>query len=940
VAAACALAGVPAGAACAKPAPIAEPAPLAVVAEFAGCAAVRRGPVCEVTPSTKELRVWVEAIEGAKHELRLGGAVVPIASSKEVGGGVLLAVALPGAEGAPVADALKLTVSTPGARGEKELRVERVGEEPTLKRVQELRQAGKLDEAQAAMPAVEAVGEAWRGRAVSLQARLALAKGKTEEAERGLRAGMEVHRREGRVSDEVLDAMALSHVLVHNGHRISAARQALESVDGSVREWDEGRAQLGYYLGRAAALVGNWRVALRQYQQSDVAAHRLGLDSFRRRTRPLMAEAMQFSGDTHGALATVRDGEASWPAGASACDRADLAANRGWLELLAFRGRERDPTTSAERPPLPPTTTRGAAIADTSAAAGPPMIHVRDYVATVELYERECPKSDELSNAQLNVALAALEVGDLAEVKSRVAALRGQGEVRPYIRVSLLEVEARAALQSKDYLAALERFDELARAATSSASTVALWRAHVGRGDVMVALNREVDAVRAYREAESLLDLQSARIPINIGRASFLADRERSSAALAHVLIKRGEGAPALAVLRHARARALRAVQRQDRLEALTGEPRRRWESALSQYLAARARVETAAQLAWSTPSSKQAAAAAERDAQEAAARDALDDAFAALAEGGAGSVSEPAPPGRDAALLAFHRSDAELVWAMLQTSETTHLRPLSIPTGGVTDERLADAILRPLVDLLPGIRRLRVLPGGPLAAVDLHALRWEGKPLMARLVVEYAADLSGESRDVAHPAGRVAAVVSDTRGDLAHAAKEGRQVASALASWSPTHLEGDAASRSAIADLLGRATLLHFAGHAQFEKKAAWDSALRLAHDAELRVGDILALARVPEIVVLNGCETARGPRRPVADASLAFGFVAAGAQAVIAAVRPVDDRLAEAVATRMYRDAGVPGWEPVEAFRKAIVEVAEALPGADWKSYRLITR
>ncbi|MEJ7734038.1 MAG: CHAT domain-containing protein [Polyangiaceae bacterium] len=936
MAAVCALASGSACAACAKPAPAPEPAPIAVVAEFAGCAAVRRGPVCEVTPSTKELRVWVQAIEGAAYELRLGGAVVPVASSKEIGGGTLLTVAVPTAEGAPATDALKLTVTTGGGRGEKELRIERVGEDAALKRVQELRQGGKLDEAQAAMPAVDAVAEPVRGRAVSLQARLALAKGKTEEAERGLRAGMEMHRREGRVSDEVLDAMALAHVLLQNGHRIVAAREALESVDAAVREWDEGRAQLGYYLGRAASVAGNWRVALREFQRSDGAAKRLGLDSFRLRTRPVMAMAMQASGDTNAAVSTLRDVEALGTAIASPCDRADLAANRGWLELLAYRSRDRGPVSIDERPVAPSAVLRAPVPPAAPEQAPTSPIRLDDYMATAELYQRECPKSEELANAQLNVAHAALEMGDLPEVQRRVAAVRGRGEVPPYVLMDLLNVEARAALQSKDYRSALARFDQLAAAATRSASMVTLWRAHVGRGDVMVASKREADAISAYKEAESLLDLQSVRVPINSGRAGFLADRERSSASLADLLIKRGEGAAAMAVLRRARARALRAAQRQERLEALTGKARQRWENALSQYVAARDRIEAASRQTWSTPSSKQGTLAADREAQEAAARDALDDAFAALAESGA-SVFEPSPPARDAALLTFHRGDGGQVWALLATDETTHLMPIAIPSGAIAADALAEPILRPILDRLAGIERLRVLPGGPLAGLDLHALPWEGKPLMARLLVEYAADLGGS--DPARPERKLAAVVSDTSGDLAHAAKEGQQVTAALGGWAPTHLEGDAATREAIVDLLGRASLLHFAGHAQFDRSVAWESSLRLADDAELRVGDILALGRVPEVVVLNGCETGRGTRRPVADASLAFGFVAAGARAVIAAVRPVDDRLAEAMASRMYRGAGASGWEPVEAFRAAIVDVAMTMRDADWKSYRLIT-
>ena len=182
------------------------------------------------------------------------------------------------------------------------------------------------------------------------------------------------------------------------------------------------------------------------------------------------------------------------------------------------------------------------------------------------------------------------------------------------------------------------------------------------------------------------------------------------------------------------------------------------------------------------------------------------------------------------------------------------------------------------------------------------------------------------------------ALVVSDPLEDLPAARSEAEQVIEVLtaAGSSPTHLSGAAASGPAVRQGLAGVHLLHYAGHAFFAD-TGWESALPLADGTRLAVGDILALPSVPSTVVLSGCETGRTAEVDVESVSLAHAFVAAGAQRVIAAVRPVDDTLAAQLSVTFYHhwlDTG----DAALALRRAQGDLRVHEPNADWAAFRLI--
>ncbi|HMV68925.1 MAG TPA: CHAT domain-containing protein [Myxococcota bacterium] len=109
------------------------------------------------------------------------------------------------------------------------------------------------------------------------------------------------------------------------------------------------------------------------------------------------------------------------------------------------------------------------------------------------------------------------------------------------------------------------------------------------------------------------------------------------------------------------------------------------------------------------------------------------------------------------------------------------------------------------------------------------------------------------------------------------------------------------------------------------------------LADGAALTAADVLSGPPPPARVVLSGCETGRTRPTDVETLGLAQAFVVAGAGAVVASVRPVDDAEAAVWMAALY-GAGFASGDPATAFRAATLAVSWAWPGADVGAFRLI--
>jgi CHAT domain-containing protein len=251
---------------------------------------------------------------------------------------------------------------------------------------------------------------------------------------------------------------------------------------------------------------------------------------------------------------------------------------------------------------------------------------------------------------------------------------------------------------------------------------------------------------------------------------------------------------------------------------------------------------------------------------------------------------------------------------------------------GGETtayDVGAPESLLAPISGRIEKAALIRVEAYGEWRKVDVHALAFEGAPLVARVAVAYPLGLHAS----AHVEAERAVVVGDPTGDLPRAHGEAKAVARTLAAQGPVvALLGTAATRRAALDAMTGAGTFHYAGHGLYAGEDGFESALPLAGGARITIGDVLALAPAPRRVVLSGCDAARSDAEGL---GLAQAFLAAGSEEVVAPVRPVADTLAEALANALY---GAPQPSLARALRAAQLAVRAADPAADWSAFRAL--
>jgi CHAT domain-containing protein len=140
----------------------------------------------------------------------------------------------------------------------------------------------------------------------------------------------------------------------------------------------------------------------------------------------------------------------------------------------------------------------------------------------------------------------------------------------------------------------------------------------------------------------------------------------------------------------------------------------------------------------------------------------------------------------------------------------------------------------------------------------------------------------------------RRAAVLADSRGDLPGARREAEEITRRLGGELAISL-GEAASRDSLGRALG-ADFLHLATHAEIDELGG---KLLLA-DGPFSALELAGSAHAPSQVVLATCGSGISP--PGAY-SLALGFLAAGADQVLATLRRVNDDATARLTSELYR-------------------------------------
>ncbi|MBS2020180.1 MAG: CHAT domain-containing protein [Deltaproteobacteria bacterium] len=886
--------------------------------EISGCAALREDKgagsgaiVCEL-PADRTVRVW--ASSRFTRLFTSGGSGSPKSSVlREPDGGAVFRVEIP-------VGANELRVLA-GAGADRTFRLAAKSAPEWLDRAKSARQKGDTSEALSIVKEHEASADRIaKAFALGIRARIELAAGHADVAFPLLRESMRLHREGGRLSDAADDGFALAFALNQRSHHYAEARAVLDDVASWVEPYADGRAREAYYRGQLAAETGDARTAFDRLRRARSHAARLGLSVLERNAANAYALALETVGRRAEATEILRvlADDLARAKDAGPCEKVEVAINASYGALL-----ENEEASEGARP-ADPSPALEAALAATDA---------------------DC-KDRYLRIAVLgDLALAALQRGDVAGARKRLAAAReGATAPRAVERLFWHDLDGRIALAEHDATRALAAFEEELALAESILSFEGQWRAHVGRGMALEALGKNEEALARYRAAEGVLTTLSFLVPLGEGRGTFVGDRGKSARLAVDLLARTSRPADALSIARTSRARVIAGLARSARVEGLAAADRERWEKALGAYRDARAALDAEAKDDWKLTRPEAARARTAREHREKDLTKALDAAFALLAgSNDEGSTLEPLPG--DALTLAFHPVRKGFLGLASSGGRTSTFRIEAMPS--IDDPvAVAKALLEPIRPFLEGATRLRVLPYGPLRAIDFHALPLDGAPLVQRIAVEYPLDLprSGGQRQAARDT-PIAFVVGDPTLDLDKARVEADRIAGALRDGGAYRVEvalGREATSEVVLAGMERATHLHYAGHGVFAGLEGWESALPLAGGGRLAVGDILAAKAVPARVVLSACESARASSDAAPESlGLAQAFVIAGAELAIAPVRRVDDADAAKTTAALYGALATSAPAvPAKALRDAQLARLREAPSSDWAAFRVVTR
>ncbi|HEX4953750.1 MAG TPA: CHAT domain-containing protein [Thermoanaerobaculia bacterium] len=746
--------------------------------------------------------------------------------------------------------------------------------------------------------------------------------GRPDESLALARQAVEGHRVAGRWSAEAYRACYLAHSLIQQS-RFGEARQVLAELKpppGSPAA--EPRFQLAYHRGLLAQKTGDWRAALTELEAAVSLARRLGLTELGWKAGQTLALQLRLLGRAREAADLFARLDAEAPADAQPCDRAEFLNNEAWDRLLALEAEE-------------------AGVADPASLIEKAWV----LLAEAERGGRACRNHiGKRANNRFNLALAHWHAGRLTEARRALQESldeqRGAGRT-PRLESWQLDLEGRLSLAEGRPELALATFRRLEESAESQASPDGLWRAAFGAARAQQAAGRADEALAALERAEDLSEAQLRAVPVHQGRESFLTQRAAATRLAVALLVAEGRSEEALASVRRARSSVLRALATRERFQSLGDLPDGRvlLESALEVYAAKRAEAARSAGQAASLP-------ADERDRVR---------EVAAHLEGEALAVLDQALWGRSAATRSRlpDLPAATLTLAFFPAGEGDSWWSFAADRGGVTAARveraaaatpqgLASRLLEPFTSRIRAARRVRVLPWGELRGVDFHTLPFDGGVLLDGRQVVYGLDLSVAGERRAPPSLDRVLIVSDPLRNLPSAQREAEAVRQAVARrWPDTviyQLSMEGARGPELLRSLPAASLLHFAGHGTFAGRGGWDSALQLAAGTRLTVGDVLALPRVPQWVVLSACEGAASEAdAPLEGLSIAHAFVIAGSGTVLAATRPVRDGTARALFAELYGRFR-PGADLAEALRQAQLALRERLPGEDSASFRVL--
>jgi CHAT domain-containing protein/tetratricopeptide (TPR) repeat protein len=457
------------------------------------------------------------------------------------------------------------------------------------------------------------------------------------------------------------------------------------------------------------------------------------------------------------------------------------------------------------------------------------------------------------------------------------------------------------------------------------------WRYGYGEGQVLEALDRAEDAVKAYERAATVIESARAELREERFRAGYLEDKYQVYVSLVRLLLQLGRTAQAFHYSERLRAQSYASLLNNTRPKARTDAERELRERILQLQ---RSIDEENAK----SPSDRRAAKvdsySAELAQAERAYQNLLDDLRSSDPEYAlARSLTTPSPEdlqrrlGADAAIIEYvaaedtlaiffitaHRLQATVVPAQRSdlASKVELLRDLVNREGANDWQRPAFSLRRALIDPLEkagwlrGITRLYVVPHAALHYLPFGLLPTGVESGARTLVEDYAIAYLPAAAALRRRADREAPSTLLAAAPEVAKLRYAKEEARAVSEFFPRQNEvliGTDATETAFKRDASRYRVIHIATHGYLNRLNPLFSSLALqadpANDGRLEVHEILDLRLRSQLVTLSACDTALGSgyfaEVPAGEefVGLTRAFLYAGSPAVLATLWQVNDR------------------------------------------------
>lgn len=878
--------------------------------EFAACEGRSAdGTTCTLESADSEVLLWIPAPVVPVIEIDGAPAQAHLRPSRGEAGWTAAVFVPVHAQELSVRDGL----AAAGSAQPWKLRLERHPPMPTLAAIKaklpDQNSQGRTDPARGVLAELDAAIPRLHGHerheALHLATLLALDVGDTVGGTRRGRQALE----DALASGQLHDAIEIGLVLVHNFDQQAERIEVLHLVELCLPLAGDARDRSGwlYARGHHVRPDGDIGRALADLAEAEAVARKLDLRAYE--IPPLAGRGHELAliGDVAAIRANAQRAlELVATPSPDACNDADLLSALSWALWLSrsLGGDAGDPE--------------------------PILARAERYYHDAACVPGENPlRRAAARELQINAALAATDLADREVLRRRVAAI-DRHALTPTQKEWVTYVDSELLLADGDF----ERALQSARSLRGSTDPLLAWKARILCARAEAARGSSATALAFYLEAEAVLDAASGRLAPDQGRAGLATTFQASAAHAIELQLAASDIEGAAATARRSRARRMRPTGSAAAISSLSPAAKARYAAAMERYRKNSALLELELSEAWRRPADERARADRRRATLQSELRTAIAerDSILLAAEQRAGLA--PVDTHADLSLL-YHPLPSGWVGFAL-TSERTVASRFDLPAGD-DPGAASTALLAPFADAIAGATSIRVLAMGELLALPFHTLPWNGDSLLRSAPVMYGLDLARAASTTASPRRAVVIADPDVRvdglGRLPSALAEGDAIAERLVTegWSVRHLAGADATAMAVVAALREASWMHYAGHGIQAGAGGWNSALLLAGEGALDVGDVLALEHVPAAVVLSACESAGSHRARVGDMQIATAFLLAGADFVVAAMDELDDDAARQFSAALYR---APFSEPVDGpalVRRAMLEgaKAEAWPG-----------